>query len=109
MLDEVIQDTKRFLHNYITCDLESEVELYYLKAEAKELLDKLNTKTNMKATLMQREYLWDVTADDGTSYGVERIEDVHNSGDSIAIWDEDGKEMEKDNPLYSVILDTIKG
>ena len=107
MVSELIHDTKRFLNNYLSCDIDSHIELYYLKAEAKELLDKLNTKTNMKATLMQTEFLWEVEAEDGTTYGAERIVDAQGSEDSIAVWDEFGDQIYSDNPLYSLIIDSI--
>lgn len=81
------------------------VELQYLQAEAKELEETLKIGINMKAQLMQKDYLLEVTTDGGESYGVEITEDVQTpSGSSMAIWDETGSQMRKTNPLYDSIV-----
>jgi hypothetical protein len=85
------------------------VELQYLQAEAKELEETLKIGINMKAQLMQKDYLLEVTTDGGESYGVEITEDVQTpSGSSMAIWDETGSQMRKTNPLYDSIVKAVE-
>jgi hypothetical protein len=99
------EEVREFLTRFLHCDLESETEPYYFKAEAKELLEKLEFMSNINAELVQVTSLWDINLEDGRTFTAETSKDMYEGGEtSVSIWDDNGKLVKEDSELYSEIL-----